>query len=187
MSKSDAQTAGTPLDPTEIYERFRTPVMRFGLQRLRNRADAEDLAQETLKRVVEAVNEDRIEEPDAIAGFVYKTAQHVYFKSLRKRGTEQRALSRYSNPGQEISDDQPMTTLLQDERRDRVRTAIDALEADDRNLLQYLYGQGMKPREVARVMGMTPGAVRVRKHRALKRLGALLEDETFWPFAELDQ
>lgn len=186
MDEIRPRAIAATLDPEAIYERFRTPVLRFALQRLRNRDDAEDLMQETLRRVIEAVSEERIREPAAIAGFVYQTAKNVYFSGLRKRGNEERAMTRFANPDGDVSEDRPLTTALQDERRDRVREAIAELEADERNLLERLYGQGMKPREIARVMGMTPGAVRVRKHRALKRLGDKLGDETFWPLGELD-
>ena len=41
---------------------------------------------------------------------------------------------------------------------------------DDRDLLRMLYVDGLKSSDIARRLGVDPGTLRVRKHRALKRL-----------------
>jgi RNA polymerase sigma-70 factor (ECF subfamily) len=52
-----------------------------------------------------------------------------------------------------------------------VRRALETLEPSDRDLMRMLYYDQLDSAEAARRLGITTGALRVRKHRALERLG----------------
>lgn len=52
--------------------------------------------------------------------------------------------------------------------------ALDALDAADRELLRLWAWEGLAPREIAIVMGITPNAASIRLHRARGRLEAAL-------------
>ena len=149
------------------------------MRRLGNRADAEDMAQDALQRVAKALEEKRLREAGALPGFVFQTARHVCQQWLRKRGRERRALESYGSGASEVDDSAPLTDLIDDERRRAVRLALQLLPAEDRQLLEQIYALDADPEELARGLEITPGALRVRKHRALKRLSeALGEDVT---------
>ena len=57
-----------------------------------------------------------------------------------------------------------------------VRSALKSLPAEERHLLEQIYVQDTDPLQLAERLGITPGALRVRKHRILKRLSELLRD-----------
>jgi RNA polymerase sigma factor (sigma-70 family) len=67
-----------------------------------------------------------------------------------------------------------LASLVSDERRRAVRLALDRLSDEDRRLLVMTYRDARSSDEIGRELGLAPGAVRVRRHRALKRLGAEL-------------
>jgi RNA polymerase sigma-70 factor (ECF subfamily) len=58
-----------------------------------------------------------------------------------------------------------------------LRAAFARLRADQRELLALVAWEGLEPREIACVVGSSPNAVRLRLHRARRRLAALLEEE----------
>ena len=68
-----------------------------------------------------------------------------------------------------------LNALISEERRARVRLAIADLNDDDRDLLSLLYYEGLDTETTALRLKVTPAALRVRKHRALKRLAELLD------------
>jgi RNA polymerase sigma-70 factor (ECF subfamily) len=147
----------------------------FAARRLRDAAAAEDVAQEVLRRVVEAIRADRLRQPAALAGFVFQTAHHVVLQRLRGAGREARALKRlHFGAGSASAAPDALTLLITEERRLAVRSALARLAADDRQLLTWLYQEQREPEAIARQLAVTPGALRVRKHRALKRLAELL-------------
>jgi RNA polymerase sigma-70 factor (ECF subfamily) len=68
----------------------------------------------------------------------------------------------------------PMGQLLREELRHRVRTILLQLGPRDREVLVLRHLEQMSPREMAAVLGITEGAVRVRHLRALERFRGLL-------------
>jgi RNA polymerase sigma-70 factor (ECF subfamily) len=148
----------------------------FAARRLNDPTAAQDVAQETLRRVVEASRANRIENIAALPAFVFQTARNICMHWVRSTSREQRALSRFQSESSastsETSD--ALNSLITEERRARVRLAIDGLSDDDRSLLSLLYYEGLDIEATARRLNVTPAALRVRKHRALKRLAELL-------------
>jgi RNA polymerase sigma-70 factor (ECF subfamily) len=162
-------------DTADLWHRYHRRLVMVGMRRLGSRADAEDVAQETLQRVTRALNENRLRESAALPGFVLQTAVHVCQQWLRKRGREHRALDGFAHePGEEVV--HPLTGLIDDERRKVVRDALKKLPDEDRALLEQIYVLDTDPSQLAERLGITPGALRVRKHRILKRLAETLRD-----------
>jgi RNA polymerase sigma-70 factor (ECF subfamily) len=60
----------------------------------------------------------------------------------------------------------------------RARRLMAALSDQHRELLQMRLEDGMSAEEVGDVLAMTPGAVRVAQHRAIRRLRSLAQTET---------
>lgn len=67
--------------------------------------------------------------------------------------------------------------LAEAERRDAIaqlRTRIEALPDDQRQVLLLQLQHGLRPAEIAEVLGMAPGTVRMRLHRGLEALRKVL-------------
>ena len=164
----------------ELTERFWMRLRMFAARRLPDRNAAEDVAQETIRRVLEALRDQKIRNLDALPAFVFQTARNICLHEARSARREGAALSRFAG-GQAVmtgSDEDPVTGLIDRARREEVRAAIQQLGPEDRELLQLLYVDAESTSEIARRLAIDPGALRVRKHRALKRLGLLLgQDE----------
>jgi len=158
----------------DLAPRFWERLRAFGIRRLGDPTLAEDLAQEVLHRVTEALRNGRVETLDALAGFVFQTATHLCLHHYRSRGREERALARMAGMDPGGTDRGPLDALVTDEARAMVRNALTELNADDRELLRRVYFDDEDSADTARQLQVTPGALRVRKHRALSRLAALL-------------
>jgi RNA polymerase sigma-70 factor (ECF subfamily) len=166
------------VDRDVLWHRFHARLLILGMRRLGSRADAEDMAQDALQRVTKALDEDRLREPGALPAFVYQTALHVCQQSLRKRYRERRALEGYARSSLDENDAaHALTDLIDEERRRVVRRALQSLGRDDRELLEQLYTREADPEELAERLGISSGALRVRKHRALQRLSAALGED----------
>jgi RNA polymerase sigma-70 factor (ECF subfamily) len=72
----------------------------------------------------------------------------------------------------------PSEALRRQERRQRVRRALAALDEDEREVLALRYLEQLSAREVAAVLGVGEGAAKKRALRALERLRGLLETDT---------
>lgn len=72
----------------------------------------------------------------------------------------------------------PSEAARRAEVRDRVRAALDALSDRDREVVILRYLEQMTAGEVAAVLGLTEPAVKSRALRAMRRLRALLADDS---------
>ena len=172
------QGAGRDVEELErdLASRYGQRLRLFAARRIGDASAAEDIAQESLARVVDALRNNQIENIDALPGFVFTTARNICLHWVRSMGREQGALARLSREPattRPVSHD-PLAALITEERRSRVRAALATLGDDDRALLAMLYYEGIDSDEAAKRLGASQPTVRVRKHRALGRLAQSL-------------
>jgi RNA polymerase sigma factor (sigma-70 family) len=169
-------SGGTGDVAAELHDRFWKRLCIFAARRLRDRSAGEDVAQETLRRVIEALRENKIEKLEALPAFVFQTARNICLHHGRSAQREDGALLRFrgglrTTTGEE---DDPLASLVDESRRAEVRRAVEMLDEDDRELLRLLYVEALPTADIAARLGLDPGTLRVRKHRALKRLADIL-------------
>lgn len=155
-------------------EAFRERLLYFAARRLRSFADAEDVAQETIRRAIQALQAGRVEKPASLPSFLFQTALHVCQRRYRSAGREVKALRRFGASSSESGPDDPLGSLLSEERRASVRRALEQLGEEDREILTLTYAEALRTAEIAGRLGTSEGNVRVRRHRALGRLATIL-------------
>jgi RNA polymerase sigma-70 factor (ECF subfamily) len=157
-------------------ERFRVRLRYFAARRLRDWAEAEDVAQEALRRTLEALTAGRVEDPKALSSFLFQTAEHICQHRALSAGREKRALHLFASSSKAESQEHgdPLGSLISAERGAEVRRALETLDSGDREILALTYVEALRSSEIADRLRLTEGNVRVRRHRALQRLARLL-------------
>lgn len=169
----------TAVAEAELAARYWDRIRLFALRRVKDSAAAEDIAQEAVRLVAVALRAGRVENLEALPGYAFKTAQHLCLQRFRAVGREASAMTKLgSQPSADPQTQDPLVALIGEERRVTVRRAIEDLAPGDRELLTLLYFDEIDTATAATRLGITAEALRVRKHRALKRLGALLGETT---------
>jgi RNA polymerase sigma-70 factor (ECF subfamily) len=174
----DAPTVPPPDLEADLVRQFWGRLRVFSGRRLGDASQAEDVAQETLRRVVEALRAGRVRDQAALPAFVFETARHICQQHARTAGREARALARLGQgaPAEPRWPD-ALTALITAEQRFTVRRALRRMTPEEQALLAGFYYEQLQAEDLARRLGTTAGAVRVRKHRALKRLAELLAED----------
>jgi RNA polymerase sigma-70 factor (ECF subfamily) len=174
---SDPETDAESADFALGLEQFRNRLRYFAARRLRDWAEAEDVAQEALRRALEAKEAGRVASPGALPAFLFQTALHICQHRSRSVGREARALRLAAADSADVGHtdaDDPLAALISEERRLAVRRALGQLDEGDRELLSLTYGEALDSAEIGRRLTISEGNVRVRRHRALRRLAELL-------------
>ena len=108
---------------------------------------------------------------DDVAAWVWKSAFAIARGELKQRGR---------TTGDALGDQRP-ASIADDTRDDgdiqHLLQRLAALSHDDRELIVLCHVGGWKPRELAPVLGVPAGTLRVRLHRATARAREILEGE----------
>jgi len=141
-----------------FFEHERVRLVRATLLLTGNVAEAEDLAQEALARVLERW--DRVSEMESPDGYLYRTALNLNRKRLRRMTiAARRALG--------VSDHDPLAAA---EDRVDVLHAVASLPRPQREALVLVVWLGYATEEAGTLLGIEPGSVRGRLHRARQAL-----------------
>jgi len=154
MTRDAVGTTEASLDFEDLF-RAEYPRLVSGLQLLTgSRAEAEDVAQDSLARVYERWT--RVRGMDSPAGYLYTVALNL----ARKRA---RRLRRAPVPPGPSGAPDPEATA---ERRAAIRAALGSLSREQREALVIVEWLGFSPTDAAEVLGVSPESVRARLHRA---------------------
>ena len=159
----------------DIVTRYHHRLRLFAMRRLGDPAAAEDVAQETLRRVLEALKQGRVRDLQALPSYTFETARHVCQHLLRDRERVERSHAPLDSlEGAAAETPGPLTTLLTREREAHIRHAVSELDEKDRALIWMSFVEGLSAEAIAERLGLTAVNVRVRRHRILRRIGARL-------------
>jgi len=147
-----------------LLERHHRPVFRYLLRLTGDREAAEDLMQETFVSAYEA--RGAYTPSGRFTGWLYTIATNKARSFARSRRRPPAA----PDPGVR----EPEAAYLVEELRGAVCTALGRLEARDREAILLREIAGLDHAELGAVLCCSPGAARVRAHRARRRLRELL-------------
>ena len=141
----------------DVFRAFQRQVFAYFLRVVGNRADAEELTQETFVRACSAAI--RFRGDSSVKTWIFGIARRVLFEASRA--------GLFERPPE--VEDRPAVSADHDERIDLER-AFARLGVSDREALMLVDVLGFEPSEAAVTVGIKPEAMRVRLHRARGRL-----------------
>jgi RNA polymerase sigma-70 factor (ECF subfamily) len=164
----------------ELVRQFRGGLVAVMRARTRDPHAARELAHDTLLAVIAALRQGKLRDPERLAGFVHGVAKNVLASHYRRHAGEPATvpLGDQDWPRPEPADQEER------ERREILGRAVAELGPLDRQVLELSLVQGLQPTEIARRLGLTPDAVRMRKMRAVRRATESVQERLRSPAAE---
>jgi len=158
----------------EIYRSTRRDVLAFLVRRVAQPADAADLLAEVYLIVWRRL--DVVPPDDEARLWLFGVARRVLANHhrdgrRRERFTEDLAAALVDATRASAPAD---ASVVHNDRVRDVRRAIEALNPVDREVLTLFAWDHLSAAEISAVTGATPGAMRVRLHRARERVRAAL-------------
>ncbi|HWB94274.1 MAG TPA: RNA polymerase sigma factor [Puia sp.] len=150
-----------------LFDRYQVSLYNFFLRLTGDGAVSQDLTQNLFYRLIRY----RASFQPAYGSFrpwIYRMARNVHLDFRKQELTSPRRLT--DELEEQTSDEASGYTQDQFQRLD---LAMEALDADEREVLVLSRYQGLKYEEIARIRDSSVGAVKVQVYRAIKQLRAL--------------
>jgi RNA polymerase sigma-70 factor (ECF subfamily) len=155
----------------ELYDRYAHKVYAYLYRRLGDAALAEDLTGDVFLRVLQAIRSGRTWR-ESFRAWLYRIAHNLVVDHYRRRPPVPPVpVSEHLAAG---GQDDPVGMVEETMERARIQAALEQLTPEQQEVLALRFGEGLKTRQVARVMGKTPGAVEGLQRRAVASLRRIL-------------
>ncbi len=163
----------------DLFAAYQARIRRYVLSMVHDPDEADDLTQDVFLQAHRRLSSVR--DPDAVVSWLYRIATHVCYDRYRKWSRQPRpqpldqnepsASQAAAGVGAEVSVGQ---VLEQAEMGACVRSYLDRLADDYRNAILLHDLEGLTNAEIAEMTGASLDAVKIRLHRARRKLEATL-------------
>ncbi len=151
---------------TPIFEKYHVKMYNFFLRMNRDRETSRDLTQNVFSRILKYRNS--YDEKQSFKTWIYKLARNVHIDHYNK--------NRYLNSDyQDVetiqgNDRDALDEMEDSERKDILREALEQLPVEQKEVIELSRFQGLKYEEISKITGSSVPAVKVKVHRAIKKL-----------------
>jgi RNA polymerase sigma-70 factor, ECF subfamily len=162
------------MDFWKIYDEYYGPVRKFILTYVRDEWVADDLIQDTFLRVQK--NLDSVRDSDKISSWVFRIAYnlcHDHFRQSKRSSVNNRLIQAEIPTFKEAM---VQKELEQNQMGQCVQDKMDLLAKDYRTVLILSDIMAFSQKEIAEILSISVANVKVRVHRARKRMRAILEE-----------
>jgi RNA polymerase sigma factor (sigma-70 family) len=151
-----------------LVERYQDMVYNLCYKILLDEDEAKDAAQETFIKIYQVLGSFR--EDSKFSTWLYRIASNMALgKARRKKRAVPLEDARYVASDEQTGNNQP-DNMSQEERSKYLHLALAQLDENDRLLLSLYYLEEVSMDETAEISGLDKNTVKVRMHRARKKL-----------------
>ena len=174
LTRAGAEPASrrSPLEEevTSLFDELRTPVLRYLLTLGLSPPDGDEVVQEVFLALFQHLHAGKSR--SNLRGWVFRVAHNLAAKQHRSKRRDQSVLAACDEGAGEWHADPlptPEQQLAGRQRQARLLAVLRALPEQDRCCL-YLRAEGLRYREIAKVLGISLGGVALSMQRSLARL-----------------
>ena len=192
VAASDAELArdalaGSEAAYRELVTRYATPAVNFIFRIVRDRALAEDLAQEGFLRVYQRLK--TFDPQRKFSSWFFQVLRNITIDYLRvnrlptssldelaEEGVQGAAVDRDSRSPEQLAGQSELATAM--------TAALSRIRPEYREVVVLRYQEGLTQPEIAEILGLPSGTVKTYLHRARKELAGILSELGWGPGTE---
>ncbi|WP_166965704.1 RNA polymerase sigma factor [Yeosuana marina] len=158
-----------------LVDRYKDLVFSLALKLVKNREEAEEVAQDTFIKVYKSLSQFKGD--SKFSTWIYKVTYNTCLDRLKKHKREQHVVPIDEfNTNQIKSLDNALDAMQDKERIQAIQDCIELLPSDDAFLLTLFYFEEQSLEEIANVVNLTTNNVKVKLFRSRKKLTTILKE-----------
>lgn len=167
--------AGKTEEYAYFLDTYGQPVFSLIVRMVNSEEDAEELTQDTFMKAFEHLSS--FNGKSSFSTWIYRIAYNTALSFLRKKNVEQTVID--DNQWNQISDTQIDDALNNEseEQIEKLQQALTKLTAEERALVTLFYEEEHSIQELAQILNLNEGNIKVKLHRLRKKLYVLMQKE----------
>jgi RNA polymerase sigma-70 factor (ECF subfamily) len=157
-----------------LYDEYYDKIARYVFIRIRNQAEAEDLAGEVFLKALQSLDSYK-ERGIPMHAWLFRIAHNLvvdHFRRVAKRKTVS------IDTVQVLAEENPQVTVENKMELERVAKALDQLTPAQQQVIELRFLGGLTSDEAGRILDKSSEAVREMQSAAIKQLRKLLHEES---------
>jgi len=146
-----------------LIEKYQKLVYTLALKLLKKPEEAEEMAQDTFIKAFQKL--DSYEGKSKFSTWLYSITYNACISELRKRRIEFKSL-----------DDRQISDQKKEDQEKYLNLALEKLPEDDQVLVTLYYYESQSMDEISQITGLTVSNIKVKIHRARKRMYTILHE-----------
>lgn len=165
---------GDPSAYAVLVDKYKKLAYNVALQLTENREDAEEVAQDAFVKAYQAL--DTYKGDSKFSTWLYRIVYNTAISRMRKKKLNTKSIDEdYSTSVNVIATQSNVKKMEVDERKKFINLALERMNGDEKSLLTLFYLEENSVDEVSQVTGLSISNVKVKLHRARKKLYLQLE------------
>jgi RNA polymerase sigma factor (sigma-70 family) len=155
-----------------LVTKYQDVVFSIALKVLKNRNEAEEMAQETFIKAFRSISSFRGK--SKFSTWLFSIAYNTCITSVRKKKIPATSIDLIQLNDED--DDWDDLEITEEERSKMLEMSLKKLPEDDYTLIILYYYEEQSIEDVSRIMGLSESNVKVKLHRARKKLYSIMSD-----------
>jgi len=159
-----------------LVDRYKDLVFNIALRMLKQREEAEEVAQDVFVKVFNSLS--KFKGDSKLSTWIYKVAYNSCLDVIKKNKRRQQEIEidKFDNFDIVVLDN-AFDKLVEEDKNKAIKQCIEQLYAEDNMILTLYYFEELSLQEISEIINISPNTVKVKLHRARKRLGVIMKKE----------
>ncbi|MCP9198341.1 RNA polymerase sigma factor [Gramella sp. GC03-9] len=170
----DKVLGGDSLAYGELVDRYQNFVFTVAFRMLRNREEAEEVAQDSFIKAFDSLPGFRGE--SKFSTWLYRIVYHKSLDRIKKNKRQQHLEVIEEITAQQVVEiENGLEYMIQSERHELIGNCIQKLSEEDAAIISLYYFEEQSVKEISVITGLTEDNIKIKLYRSRKRLFSLLK------------
>ena len=161
---------------TILVDRYKDLVFTLALRMLKNREEAEEVAQDTFIKTYKSL--EKFKGDSKFSTWIYRVAYNSCLDRIKKnkKHLNDVEINEFTEH-QVVSIDNALDKMEIKEREDAIQKCIETLPSEESFLLTLYYFDDLSLDEISKIVGITANSIKVKLFRSRKKLASILKSQ----------
>jgi RNA polymerase sigma-70 factor (ECF subfamily) len=159
-----------------LVDRYKDLVFTLALRMLKNREEAEEVAQDTFIKAYKSL--DKFKGDSKFSTWIYRVAYNTSLDRIKKNRKHLNNVEINEFTAHQIlSIDNALEKLELKEQAEAIQRCIDLLPSEESFLLTLYYFDDLSLDDISKIVGITANSIKVKLFRSRKKLAIILKSQ----------